>query len=109
LLCNLSRVGQGRSKGGCGGGGAGTGSRLWGQCISSNVHPRPQVRQGWDRLRDLSFGDNERYVFWWVDKFSGIVVSNGVSYGGRVAESRNSKVFFEFIAIKAWTVSDGAI
>jgi hypothetical protein len=57
-------------------------------------------------LRDLSFGDDERYVFWWVDEFSGIVVSKRVSYGGRVAESRNRKVFFEFIAIKAWTVSE---
>jgi hypothetical protein len=60
-------------------------------------------------LRDLSFGGDERYVFWWVDKFSGVAVSKRVSYGGRVAESRNSKVFFEFIAIKAWTVSERKI
>ena len=60
-------------------------------------------------MRDLRFGDDERYVFWWVDKFSGTAVSSRVSYGGRIAKSRNRKVFFKFIAIKTWRESEREI
>jgi hypothetical protein len=54
-------------------------------------------------LRGLNFGRvGGGQVFWWLDKFSGTVGDSRVSYGGRVAKSRNNKVFFKFVAIEAW-------
>jgi hypothetical protein len=53
-------------------------------------------------LRDLDFGYGGGQVFWWFEKISGTVVDNRISYGGRVVKRRNHKVFFKFIAIKAW-------
>jgi hypothetical protein len=54
-------------------------------------------------LRGLSFGSGGRRVFFWrLKKLGGTVVGIGVRYGGGVAQSRNCKVFFEFVPIKAW-------